>query len=98
MYGTGSLNGCVVDCGHQGTDIIPIIDGSIIENNVQRINVGGAHVTLYLQHLLRKSGITLHTSAGIETLNDIKEKLNECALKGYIRSSLDEEEKKLSTI
>jgi centractin len=42
---------------------------------ITRIDVAGRDVSEYLQLLLRKSGHTFHTSAEMEVVRDIKEKM-----------------------
>ena len=61
MYATNRLNGVTLDVGYNNSSVIPIIDGYPLENCIRKTNLGGKQVDEYLQILLRKCGITLHT-------------------------------------
>jgi centractin len=50
--------------------------GFALPHAITRIDVAGRDVTDYLQLLLRKSGHTFHTSAEMEIVRDIKEKMS----------------------
>ncbi len=49
--------------------------GFALPHSIQRIDVAGRDVTEYLQLLLRKSGHNFNTSAEMEVVKDIKEKM-----------------------
>jgi actin-related protein len=51
------------------------VAGFALPHSIQRIDVAGRDVTEYLQLLLRKSGHNFNTSAEMEVVKDIKEKM-----------------------
>ncbi|ODQ64534.1 actin-2 [Nadsonia fulvescens var. elongata DSM 6958] len=74
LYSTGRTTGVVLDSGDGVTHSVPVYEGFAIPNAIQRIDIAGRDVTEYLQHLLRKSGTILSTSAEKEIVRNIKEK------------------------
>lgn len=46
-------DGLVVCSGYQTTHILPVLDGKLVASHVKRINIGGLHVSSYLQQLLQ---------------------------------------------
>jgi centractin len=84
LYSTGRLTGMCLDLGHSHTSIIPIAGGYQIGNACQKLNyMGGRAIDHYFQHLLRKSGITLHTAAEKETISQIKHEFCELNINRY---------------
>lgn len=75
LYASGRTTGVVLDSGDGVTNAVPVFEGFAMPHAIQRIDVGGRDVTEYLQLLLRKSGHNLHTSAEMEVVKDIKEKI-----------------------
>ncbi|KAK2953048.1 putative Actin B [Blattamonas nauphoetae] len=51
-----TLNGTVIDCGERVTDIIPVIDGSIVPSAIRRIPIGGADATKFVLDSLQERG------------------------------------------
>jgi len=79
LYASGRLTGCVLDCGHGLSSVVPICEGFAIPHAIQRIDIGGEEITNYFEFLLRKSGCQLNkTSSEFEIVRKIKEK--ECEL------------------
>lgn len=79
LYASGRLTGCVLDCGHGLSSVVPICEGFAIPHAINRIDIGGGEITNYFQSLLRKSGCKLTTtSSEKEIVRKIKEK--ECEL------------------
>eukprot|EP01084_Bolivina_argentea_P274989 468855_1 len=79
LYASGRLTGCVLDCGHGLSSVVPIVEGFAIPHAIQRIDIGGSEITKYFEFLLRKSGCTLNrTSSELEIVRKIKER--ECEL------------------
>lgn len=79
LYASGRLTGCVLDCGHGLSSVVPICEGFAIPHAIQRIDIGGSEITSYFEFLLRKSGCKLNkTSSEFEIVRKIKEK--ECEL------------------
>lgn len=46
----------VVDCGLKETRVVPVLDGCILHGAVQRVPVGGHHVTALAEGMLRCEG------------------------------------------
>merc|ERR1712228_1039393 len=79
LYASGRLTGCVLDCGHGLSSVVPICEGFAIPHAIQRIDIGGEEISKYFSFLLRKSGCRLNrTSSELEIVRKIKEK--ECEL------------------
>ena len=70
-YGNGRVTGLVLDSGVDKTDTVPIYEGYAIPHAAIRLDIGGSHLTDYLDKMLRKRGLSLKK----ETVDDIKEKL-----------------------
>jgi len=75
LYASGRTMGVVLDSGDGVTNAVPVYEGFILPHAVTRIDVAGRDVTEYLQLLLRKAGVPFHTSAELEVVKDIKEKI-----------------------
>jgi len=75
LYASGRTTGVVLDSGDGVTNAVPVYEGFALPHAIQRIDVAGRDVTEYLQLLLRKAGHNLHTSAELEVVRDIKEKI-----------------------
>ncbi|MHA1293136.1 MAG: hypothetical protein ACTSQJ_10745 [Promethearchaeota archaeon] len=74
IFSVGLTTGLVIESGDGLTWIVPIINGVIYNNAVQRLNLGGIDVDSYLKSLLMREGITISSSAVDEILKEIKEK------------------------
>lgn len=74
LYGTGRTTGVVLDSGHGVTHCVPVYDGFSLPHAVTRMDVAGSEVTEHLNRILKKSGVNFHTSAEMQTVQDIKER------------------------
>ncbi|MEJ2277407.1 MAG: zinc-ribbon domain-containing protein [Candidatus Lokiarchaeota archaeon] len=70
----GLTTGLVIESGDGITWIVPIIDGKIITQAVQRLYLAGMDITNNLKSLLMREGINITSSAVEEILREIKEK------------------------
>lgn len=75
LYASGRTTGVVLDSGDGVTNAVPVYEGFVLPHAVQRIDVAGRDVTRHLQLLLRKAGHNFHTSAELEVVKAIKEKM-----------------------
>lgn len=75
LYASGRTTGVVLDSGDGVTCAVPVYEGFALPHAIQRSDVAGRDVTEYLQLLLQKGGHNLHTSAELEIVKDIKEKI-----------------------
>jgi len=79
LYAANRTTGCILDCGHGLSSVVPVCEGFAIPHAIQRIDLGGDEITKYFSHLLRKSGCKLNrTSSELEIVRKIKEE--ECEL------------------
>lgn len=70
----GSDVALVVNSGHSCTEIVPVYYGHAVHHAVQRVNVGGQHITEYLGRLLLKErGINFSSVADHLLLDSIKQ-------------------------
>lgn len=76
VYSSGRICGIAVDCGEHMT-VMAVDDGYIPQHAITRVNFGGRDLTAHLQALLTERGHHefSSTTAGFETVRDVKEKL-----------------------
>merc|ERR1719245_1773872 len=75
LYASGRTTGVVLDSGHGVTHCVPVFEGFSLPHAITRMDVAGADVTEHLNRILKKSGVNFHTSAEMQTVQDIKEKV-----------------------
>jgi actin-related protein len=80
LYSAGKFTGVVVEIGDRVAHIVPVCDGAILPDGIQRINLAGRDLTDYLIKSLSEGGLHLTTDAEREVAKDIKEKLCYVAL------------------
>ncbi|MBY8983050.1 MAG: zinc ribbon domain-containing protein [Candidatus Lokiarchaeota archaeon] len=73
-FSVGLTSGLVIESGDGITWIVPIINGQIISQAVQRLNLAGMDVSNNLKALLMREGINISSSAVDEIIKEIKEK------------------------
>ncbi|MBN1214862.1 MAG: hypothetical protein JXA99_05400 [Candidatus Lokiarchaeota archaeon] len=73
-FSVGLTTGLVIESGDGLTWIVPIINGQILLQAVQRLNLAGMDVSNNLKTLLMREGINISSSAVEEIIKEIKEK------------------------
>lgn len=71
----GLQTGFVVDSGDGVTHLVPVCEGYLEPNLVQRVNLAGSHVTEHLMKLLVGQGHPLNSTADFETVRELKQRL-----------------------
>ncbi|XP_076061872.1 actin-related protein 1 [Oratosquilla oratoria] len=74
LYATGRTTGVVLDSGDGVTHAVPIYEGFATPHSIMRVDIAGRDVTRYLKLLLRKEGLSLHTTAEFEIVKTMKER------------------------
>ncbi len=74
LFSVGLTTGLVIESGDGTTWIVPIINGKIVQEAVQRLNLAGMDVNNNLKSLLMREGISISSSAVDEIIKEIKEK------------------------
>ena len=75
LYAAGRTTGLVCDSGDGVSHTIPVFEGFSIPHAVEKMDIAGRALTNYLQKLLQATGHELTSSAELEIVRDIKEKL-----------------------
>ncbi|XP_051893882.1 uncharacterized protein LOC127582564 [Pristis pectinata] len=80
LHSTGKVTGTVIDSGSAVTHIVPIFEGSAL-NNTQRVYLGGEDLTEHMMRSLAENNSWSFTSkAGLDIIRNIKEKFCYVAL------------------
>lgn len=87
LYAAGRTTGLVVDAGDGVSHTVPVFEGFTISFAVEKMEIAGRMLTIYLQKLLLESGFSFTSSAELEIVREIKEKL--C----YVAQNWEEEKK-----
>lgn len=73
LYASGRTTGVVLDVGEGVTHCIPVYEGHALPHSITRSDVAGRDVTRQLQLLLRRSGLSLTTTAEADFVKTMKE-------------------------
>ncbi|XP_072170598.1 actin CyI, cytoplasmic-like [Diadema setosum] len=79
-YAIGRTCAIVVDIGDSVMDIVPVYEGFIIHQAVQRVHFGGRDLTNYLMNLLNQGDYSFSTSGEWEIVKEMKESFGYVAL------------------
>mmetsp|Transcript_5350 Transcript_5350/g.5895 ORF Transcript_5350/g.5895 Transcript_5350/m.5895 type:complete len:379 (-) Transcript_5350:129-1265(-) len=96
LYASGRTTGVVLDCGDGVTHCVPVYEGFSLPHAITRIDIAGRDITEHLQLLLRRAGYVFHTTAEMEIVRTIKEKL--CYVSINVQSEEKIEKKKRTQI
>lgn len=91
LYAAGRTTGLVVDAGDGVSHTVPVFEGFTISFAVEKMEIAGRVLTAYLQKLLVEMGETFTSSAEMEIVREIKEKL--C----YVAQKYEEEKAKANS-
>eukprot|EP00644_Phytophthora_capsici_P007998 jgi/Phyca11/553962/estExt2_Genewise1Plus.C_PHYCAscaffold_580020 len=75
LYASGRTTGVVLDVGDGVAHVVPVYEGFTLPHAITRMDIAGRDVTRHLQLLLRRAGYNFQTSAELEIVREIKEKL-----------------------
>jgi len=86
LYASGKTTGCVLDCGYEVTQAVPIYEGHALSHAVQRVDFGGRDLTKWCIKCLEES--TRHTFSSKYERNHV------CSImqsESYVALDYDEE-------
>lgn len=78
LYANGRTTGIVVDVGHKMTSCVPIYEGFVLNHAVNKIELGGYHLTNYLSTLINSNlpeDQHFVNQNQISMINELKEKI-----------------------
>ncbi|KAK2617037.1 actin [Conoideocrella luteorostrata] len=75
LYASGRTTGLVLDSGDAVTHTVPIYEGFAVRKTILRADVSGRDITQVLQRELKAEGFAFSSSAELDIVRDIKERL-----------------------
>jgi actin len=74
LYSAGRTTGLVVDAGDGVSHTVPVFEGFSLPHAVEKMEIAGRVLTMYMQKLFIENGESFTSAAEIQIVRDIKEK------------------------
>ncbi|KIJ51963.1 hypothetical protein M422DRAFT_26308 [Sphaerobolus stellatus SS14] len=75
LVASGLTTGVVLDCGHDSTTCVAVVDGVPLKETFQRTNLAGKALTQYFVQKMMERGIPWTTTREIERAEEIREEM-----------------------